>query len=146
MAFFSTDETLVSHPSPEMIHLYSVIILLPLHPSLLLVTRRIHFPWNRAGFEFFQKQFEQGFSFRYFSFLFFLQASTFGNATKILHTEEKKPIKDICIRSITKFTIFQIISLDVIRVESPRDLVINGKKASGDFVAGIELSTFAKSD
>lgn len=40
----------------------------------------------------------------------------------------------------------EMISLDVIRVESPRDLVINGKKASGDFVAGIELSTFAKSD
>jgi len=38
------------------------------------------------------------------------------------------------------------IAFDVIRVESPLVLVINGKKASNDFQAGIELSTFAKSD
>ena len=42
--------------------------------------------------------------------------------------------------------VFQMISFDVIRVESPLNLVINGKKASADFQAGIELSTFAKSD
>ena len=41
---------------------------------------------------------------------------------------------------------FQEIAFDVIRVESPLVLVINGKKASNDFQAGIELSTFAKSD
>merc|ERR1711936_121836 len=40
----------------------------------------------------------------------------------------------------------EMITLDVIRVESPLVLVINGKKASADFQAGIELSTFAKSD
>ena len=42
--------------------------------------------------------------------------------------------------------IFQLIAFDVIRVESPLALIINGKKASSDFQAGIELSTFAKSD
>ena len=79
---FSTDETLVSHPSPEMIHLYSVIILLPLHPSLLLVTRRIHFPWNRVS-SFFKSNLNKAFLFD-----LFLQTSTFGNATNILHTEK----------------------------------------------------------
>ena len=44
------------------------------------------------------------------------------------------------------FLIFQLIAFDVIRVESPLTLIINGKKASSDFQAGIELSTFAKSD
>ena len=44
------------------------------------------------------------------------------------------------------FLIFQFIAFDVIRVESPLTLIINGKKASSDFQAGIELSTFAKSD
>ena len=42
--------------------------------------------------------------------------------------------------------IFQSLSFDLVRVESPLALVINGKKASGDLQAGIELSTFAKSD
>jgi len=40
----------------------------------------------------------------------------------------------------------QSLSFDLVRVESPLALVINGKKASGDLQAGIELSTFAKSD
>ena len=42
--------------------------------------------------------------------------------------------------------IFQSLLFDLVRVESPLALVINGKKASGDLQAGIELSTFAKSD
>ena len=44
------------------------------------------------------------------------------------------------------YFIFQSLSFDLVRVESPLALVINGKKASGDLQAGIELSTFAKSD
>jgi tetratricopeptide (TPR) repeat protein len=40
----------------------------------------------------------------------------------------------------------QEIEFDLVRVESPLALIINGKKASADFQAGIELSTFAKSD
>jgi len=40
----------------------------------------------------------------------------------------------------------QMVSFDLVRVESPLALVINGKKASADLQAGIELSTFAKSD
>ncbi len=35
------------------------------------------------------------------------------------------------------------IEFDLIRVESPLVLVINGKKAARDLQAGIELSTFA---
>ncbi len=42
--------------------------------------------------------------------------------------------------------IFQVVEFDLIRVESPLALIINGKKASADLQAGIELSTFAKSD
>ena len=39
---------------------------------------------------------------------------------------------------------FQSISFDLVRVDSPLILVINGKKASQDFQAGIELATYAK--
>jgi hypothetical protein len=39
-----------------------------------------------------------------------------------------------------------VISFDLIRVDSPLVLVINGKKASGDIQAGVELSTFTKSN
>jgi len=40
----------------------------------------------------------------------------------------------------------QTVKFDLIRVESPLVLVINGKKAGSDFQAGIQLSTFTKSD
>jgi len=40
----------------------------------------------------------------------------------------------------------QAVKFDLIRVESPLVLVINGKKANSDFQAGIQLSTFTKSD
>jgi len=40
----------------------------------------------------------------------------------------------------------QKVVFDLVRVESPLGLIINGKKASADLQAGIELSTFAKSD
>lgn len=40
----------------------------------------------------------------------------------------------------------QVYEFDLVRVESPLVLVINGKKAAADLQAGIELSTFAKSD
>ena len=40
----------------------------------------------------------------------------------------------------------QAVKFDLIRVESPLALVINGKKAGSDFQAGIQLSTFTKSD
>ena len=43
-------------------------------------------------------------------------------------------------------SMLQAVAFDLIRVESPLALIINGKKASADFQAGIELSTFAKSD
>ena len=42
--------------------------------------------------------------------------------------------------------IFQHVAFELIRVESPLALVINGKKAGSDFQAGIQLSTFTKSD
>jgi hypothetical protein len=38
-----------------------------------------------------------------------------------------------------------VVDFDLIRVESPLVLVINGKKAARDLQAGIELSTFATS-
>jgi hypothetical protein len=41
---------------------------------------------------------------------------------------------------------FQLISFDLIRVDSPLVLVINGKKAYSDMQAGVELSTFTKSN
>ena len=44
------------------------------------------------------------------------------------------------------FCLFQVVKFDVIRVESPLVLVINGKKANTEFQAGIQLSTFTKSD
>lgn len=50
---------------------------------------------------------------------------------------------DLVFHDITRF---QVISFDLIRVESPLALVINGKKVSAEIQAGIELSTFAKSD
>lgn len=40
----------------------------------------------------------------------------------------------------------QVISFDLIRVDSPLVLIINGKKAHSDMQAGIELSTFTKSN
>ena len=42
--------------------------------------------------------------------------------------------------------VFQVISFDLIRVDSPLVLVINGKKACADMQAGVELSTFTKSN
>ena len=41
---------------------------------------------------------------------------------------------------------FQVITFDLIRVDSPLVLVINGKKAHAEMQAGVELSTFTKSD
>ena len=49
-----------------------------------------------------------------------------------------------CLKTI--IYILQIVKFDLIRVESPLVLVINGKKAGSDFQAGIQLSTFTKSD
>jgi len=40
----------------------------------------------------------------------------------------------------------QAVKFDLVRVDSPLGLVINGKKANSDFQAGIQLSTFTKND
>ena len=43
-------------------------------------------------------------------------------------------------------SMFQAVKFDLVRVDSPLGLVINGKKANTEFQAGIQLSTFTKSD
>ena len=39
----------------------------------------------------------------------------------------------------------KVVEFDLVRVDSPLVLVINGKKAAQDLQAGVRLSTFAKS-
>jgi hypothetical protein len=42
--------------------------------------------------------------------------------------------------------LLQPISFDLLRVESPLALIINGRKSSPGMQAGVEMATFTKSD